>query len=54
MAAVAYLLRGWPWIMVGHFGEADIWKSWALRDAKANDLPFHYVDAVHTYLAFPR
>lgn len=49
--ALAMLLQGWPSMMVGLFAEADIWKSWALRDGKPGQLPYCYEDPVKWYLS---
>jgi hypothetical protein len=50
MAIIARCLVGWPFMMVGYFGEAGMWRSWALRDRTPPQVPFELASAVDTYL----
>ena len=50
MEAMEFLLRGWPAMFAGVMQEANIWKSWALRDAEQAETPYVYIRAVNDYL----
>lgn len=51
MVFAARCFEGWPFMFAGYCGDARLWRSWAIKDRKSNELAFPYADAVERYLS---